>query len=192
MRSFSSGFVAEVGLVMAAILVLILVQQNRSFKARLADEEQVSRWLAPGSYAPATSAATLDNMPVHVGVPDNQGRQAIFFFNTTCPYCQASISSWNDLYTTARATQSASVIGVSFDSVALTRSYVTTEDVRYPVTSLPSQRIASIYKVTSVPLSLIVDSDGRVLYSHNGPVDSLAFRALSHALFNGVGTVRVD
>lgn len=160
---------APVALAAAAILVVVLGMRVRALNRE--NEELFRRLTRPvaGMYVPAfTSAALEGGGPVRVASPV-RGRQVLFVFTTTCPYCRTSIPVWKSIGATVEAAYGpGSAVGVSLDSAQKTLAYVRRHQLSYPVVRFPDVRSERLYRTRSVPVTMVVDSTGRVVFSRVG------------------------
>jgi peroxiredoxin len=149
-----------------------LVQQNQA----LAHENRVlaRRAVEPraGLFVPAYAAATLDGQPVALGALGH--RQVLIFFRTTCPYCRASTPAWNTIAERLRTQPAIAVYGVAMDSVGAARTYAAEYRLRFSVIARPDPRLVSLYRVSSVPMLLVVNEQGRLAYARLGVLQSAA------------------
>lgn len=67
-------------------------------------------------------------------------------------------------------------MGVSFESASATSTYREKTDLRAPIalTSGEEERVAALYRVRGVPLTLTVNDAGRVVHVHRGTFDDPA------------------
>ncbi|MEK9499385.1 peroxiredoxin family protein [Gaopeijia maritima] len=160
-----------VGLTGVTALAGVLMMRNSELRTTTEDLMERSRFAHPGAYVPEFEAPLVGGDAVRVGTlgAPTDG-QLLFFFNTTCEYCRASIPSINAL---ARRADMA-VIGVSLDSLHLAEMYVHDHDVTYPVAALTERRIAELYRVRAVPMVILVDGYGRVAYARRGVLEGSA------------------
>lgn len=163
-------------LALAAVLVVVLGQQKRDLirqveKAQY-DLREARTTPLRGMWMPAFQAATLEGQPTTIGeVPgDSVGRQVLLMYTTTCPYCLSSIPAWKQLKAAADTMTSvrAAVYGVSLDSVSVTRDYITKHQLPYPTVRFPNEKLAGMYRAGTVPVTLVLDEQGRTIYSRVG------------------------
>jgi len=162
------NLLAPAALAMAAILIVVLA--TRVKKLNRENEELFRRVTRPyaGMYVPAFSAPTTDGASVSVAGPA-RARQVLFVFNRTCPYCRASIPAWTRLGAAAEAAGGrGAAVGLSLDPPDSARAYATRNGLRYPVAAFPDRRMSALYRTRTVPVTMVVDSGGRVLYSRIG------------------------
>ena len=162
------------GLLAATALVVVLAQQKR---ALISEVEQTRRQLRQaatepirGMYVPAFQATTLEGTPATIGEVQGEGRQVLLMYTTTCPYCLSSLPAWKQLAATADTLTGvqASVYGVSLDSAHVTRQYIDRHRLPYPTVRFPSVKMAGMYRAGSVPITLVLDEQGRTIYSRTG------------------------
>jgi peroxiredoxin len=162
------SLLAPVALAMAAILVVVLGRRVRALNTE--NEELFRRVTRPyaGMYVPAFSSPTTDGGAVNVAAP-GRARQVLFVFNNTCPYCRASIPTWTKIGAAVEAAGGrGAAVGLSLDAPDSARAYAARNGLRYPVAVFPDRRTSALYRTRTVPVTLVVDSAGRVLYSRIG------------------------
>jgi peroxiredoxin len=168
-----------IALAAAAVLVVVLGQQKRSLIDQVEKTQQQLRRATyepmRGMYMPAFQAAPVEGgAPATIGELPGEGRQVLLMYTTTCPYCLSSIPAWKQI-TAATDTMTsihATVYGVSLDSVDATRQYITKHGLTYPTVRFPNEKVASMYRSGTVPVTLILDETGRTLYSRTGELKS--------------------
>jgi peroxiredoxin len=162
------SLLAPVALAMAAVLIVVLGRRVRSLNHE--NEELFRRVTRPyaGMYVPAFSSPTTDGGAVNVAAP-GRARQVLFVFNRTCPYCRASIPTWTKIGADLEAAGGrGAAVGLSLDPPDSARAYATRHGLRYPVAVFPDPRTSALYRTRTVPVTMVVDSAGRVLYSRIG------------------------
>lgn len=161
-----------VALLVATTLVIVLARQLDATRKQRDLYAERARSLQPGAYVPIQQAPTLDGASVTLGDVKPGTRQVVFVYNTACPFCLASIPTWQRVADRLRGNPAATVVAVSLDSVAPTRAYVARHGLRYPSAIMVDQRAAGLFRFQNVPQTLVIDERGRVLYSHLGRLDS--------------------
>jgi peroxiredoxin len=159
-------------LAVACLLVSVLGFQNRALRREVRHLRFQDGIPHEGLVVPAFRAATLTGDSVTIGGMEPGGRQVLFFFNTTCPYCLRSLPAWKMIATQVRAVGAPpiDVFGVALDSLEPARRYVAEHQMQFPVVRFPNTRIAAVYRATGVPITVVLDHEGNVLYGHGGPV----------------------
>ena len=157
-----------VALAAALVLVVVLARQQQVLRARYDELNRRLQWPHVGMFVPTFRAATLDGDSVTIGRVGGGGRQVLFFLTTTCPYCIQSLESWRALAAACDSLDGVDVYVVSLDSIAETRLYVGRHRLRAPVAFLPEAKLAALYRAHRVPVTMVVDSAGRVRYARRG------------------------
>ena len=169
-----------IALAAAALLVVVLGQQKRELitqveKAQL-DLRRATTEPLRGMYMPAFQASTLEGGSATIGELPAEGRQVLLMYTTTCPFCLSSIPAWKqvtaavDTMTGTRAT----VYGVSLDSVDVTRQYIVKHGLPYQTVRFPNGKVAGMYRAGTVPVTLVLDEQGRTIYSRTGELKAQA------------------
>lgn len=169
-----------VALTAAAALVVVLAQQKRglikeveTWRVRYRDAvTQPQR----GQYLPAFQTTTIEGQPVTVGELPSEGRQVLLFYTTTCQYCLKTIPAWRKLTAAVQGISSppAKVYGVSLDSLEVTRQYIAQHRLPYPTFQFPNEKLMNMYRAGTVPMTLVIDEQGRTIYSRLGEINSQA------------------
>lgn len=162
--------IVPVALALATALAVILAVQNRSLRARSAELMERAGLPHPGLLLPTFEAVTLAGERVTIGRTSLGQSQVLFVFNTSCPYCLASLPAWNGIAGTVRtqASDSVPVYGISLDPPAATAAYAAEHGLTFPVLTFPEAKLAPLYRARVVPLVLVLDSIGRVVFSRPG------------------------
>jgi peroxiredoxin len=167
-----------IALAAAAALVVVLSFKTRSLIDQVEQTQlQLRRATSEplrGMYMPAFQAAALEGGPaVTIGELPAEGRQVLLFYTTTCRYCLASIPAWKQIKAAADTMTSirATVYGVSLDSADVTRQYIARHRLPYPTVRFPNDKLASMYRSGTVPVTLVLDEQGRTVYSRTGLLD---------------------
>lgn len=156
-------------LLLAVILVVILGIQLRDVRRQYGDFIQRATTPHAGVYVPAARLVSLTGDTVVVGDAPTGRRQVLLVFTTTCPYCRASLPAWKQLAAAATGAPGApEVIGVSLDSAAATERYVGEHHLPMPVVRFEPGRLQSLFRARRVPLIIVIDGRGRVLYGRTG------------------------
>lgn len=75
------------------------------------------------------------------------------------------------------------MVGVAFDSAHLVGPYAREHELSFPLVVLDDRRTAALYRVTRVPLTMVVDGSGRVRFARIGQLtDPAAIDSVRAAL----------
>jgi peroxiredoxin len=108
------------------------------------------------------------------------------FWATWCTGCKVEIP-WYMEFAKKYQDSGLAVIGVSMDKQGWTvvRPFMQEKQMNYPVV-LGDDNLATRYDLTSMPLTLLIDRDGKIALSHAGVVDKDAFETKLRALLGPV------
>ena len=106
------------------------------------------------------------------------------FWATTCGGCKVEIP-WYVEFDRKYRSQGLSVIGVSMDDegMRVVKPFLVEHHVEYP-TVISTDDIARQYGVVAMPLTLLIDRQGRIAVSHLGIVNKENFEDLIRSLLH--------
>jgi len=156
-----------VGLAFAVCLIVVLSFQNDTLREEIARIRAVALSAYPGMYVPALSVLTTDGRSVQIGAPPPGRRQILFFLRTDCQFSRASLAEWEQVRGRAAAL-GFETFGIAFDSLSSSIPFVQDHDLEFPLVPLPDERIAGVFRVSGVPMTMVIDDRGRVTYSRRG------------------------
>ncbi len=147
--------ILHISVMILGILVIVLARQNIGLKARtFVDEKQ----LAAGDTFFLEGVKAIDSSRVESA----SSRILIFVFSTRCQFCIKSLPSWQKLAGEAMAA-GVPVLGVSIDSVDLTRKFKLDNKIVFPVVNpLDPSAFRRTNHLNGVPVSLIRTQENRV------------------------------
>ena len=180
------GFVPA-ALLAALVLVGVLGVKNSRLEREVRRERVQEKFPHPGMVVPAFRAATLAGDSVTIGTTVPGGRQVLFYFNSSCPYCLQSLQAWKTIATRLRAPGSSEVgvFGISLDSVSATVRYVAAHGLDFPVLRFPNGKTAAMYRAIGVPITVVLNDDGDVLYGRAGALIGSAVDSVMAAVREG-------
>lgn len=158
---------------LALALVLLLANQARDLEDNLRDAQRRATYPYGGMYVPSFIAATIAGDSLSVG---RGSRQVLFVFRTTCSFCRASIPLWQDIAASLADDAEVNIVGISLDSLGLTTAYASQHNLDFPVTHFPERRFEYLYRARSVPMTLVVEENGLVVFAKLGVLDQPAVR----------------
>lgn len=159
-----------IALTAAAALVVVLSLKVRDLNDRYSKLTERAFRPYAGMYVPTFRTSTLDGAPVTVGESPGAGRQVLFIFTTTCPYCQSTLPAWRQIKASLDTVRSVpvAVYGITLDSVPVSRGYAARNRLPFPVVRFPEDKLTAIYRAGSVPLTVVLDEEGRMIHSRLG------------------------
>src|SRR5687768_443563 len=147
-RNSSIGWFAIAGLL---VLVIVLALQNRALKREVGRLGAAERLPAAGMWAPAYATTAVDGRPVVLGKSDAP-HQLIYFFSTTCRYCEQSVPAIRRLSTLVdQHAGNAELIAVSQQDRAATAEYARRHGLAMPIVANPGARVLGLFKAQAVP-----------------------------------------
>lgn len=167
-------------LTLAAVLVVVLGQDKRELIGKVEDLQTKYREAVtqprPGMFMPAFQTTTLDGQPATVGQLPAEGKQVLFVYTTTCRFCKSTLPTWKRLSALLDTMQApkVQVFGVSLDSLEATKKYSAEYALPYPTVSFPEDKLVQMYRAGTVPLTLVLDNEGRTVYSRVGEITQQA------------------
>ena len=165
------------GLIAVSALCIALATEFRDLSRSYDVLRQRSGLPHAGYFMPTFSARTMAGDSVQIGATSGvRHRQLVFVLTTTCPYCRQTLPIWAALADSVRRLSgwTVDVVGISLDSVDVTRTYGETHGVAYPLVTFPSRKLKQLYRARAVPQTLVLDEEGRVLYARTGLLEPAA------------------
>jgi peroxiredoxin len=159
---------------LGALLVVALAVEVRQLRPLRSELLRQRTFPHAGQWLPTTRVASLDGDSLTIAWADEGQAQVLIGFTTTCPYCRESMPKWRALASRVAAIPGADVLWVSGSSVDSTRDWATREAPQHPVVRLPDAKTQRVMRFHTVPLTVVVDRYGRVVYSHSGAVRTTA------------------
>ncbi len=159
-----------IALTAAAALVVVLSLKVRDLNDRYSRLLERATYPYTGMFVPTFRTSTLEGAPVTVGESPGAGRQVLFVFTTTCPYCQSTLPAWREIKASLDTVRSVpvAVYGITLDSVPVSRGYAAKNRLPFPVVRFPEDKLAAIYRAGTVPLTVVLDEEGRLIHSRLG------------------------
>ncbi len=159
-----------IALTAAAALVVVLSLKVRDLNDRYSKLTERAFRPYAGMYVPTFQTSTLEGAPVTVGESPGAGRQVLFIFTTTCPYCQSTLPAWREIKASLDTVRSVpvAVYGITLDSVPVSRGYAARNKLPFPVVRFPEDKLTAIYRAGTVPLTVVLDENGRLIHSRLG------------------------
>lgn len=162
---------AVVALVVASGLVVVLAERQVALRHAYDDLRAKARLPYRGLAVPTFRGSTVHGDSITVGeLPDSAGRQLLFVFTTTCPFCRATLPVWAALTDSIASSHGAGVevIGIALDSASAAASYAAEHQLPFPVLTFPDRKTAQLYRARAVPQTVVLNQWGEVLFAHKG------------------------
>lgn len=132
---------------------------------------------------PAPDFTLVDAKGQSIKLSAQKGKVVLLdFWATWCGGCKTEIPWYVEFYNKYRS-QGLAVIGVSMDEegMKVVKPFLVQKQIDYPVV-IGSDDLANKYQLTSMPMTLLIDRNGRIAVSHTGVVDKDKFESQIKAL----------
>lgn len=126
---------------------------------------------AVGSAAPDYTARTLDGDSISLAAL--RGHAVLLnVWATWCPPCRKEMPDLQALHEEF-APRGLRVIGVSIDAAGaddVVREFLGEYGITYEIARDPDERITSLFPAPGVPITVLIDAEGTVVWRHLGPL----------------------
>ncbi len=172
-----------IGLMLAAGLIFAISGfrlQKLSESASSITESQRNSTMEAA--APTFSLANTKGEQVKL--EDFRGKPVVLFFWTTwCPSCKAALPEIHELQLQYK--EEVQVLGINLtlseSSSGAVRRFAEQENPSFPILLETSGSVQSAYSIRNIPVTVIIDSDGNLVYRRTGAVTAgMLRRALRH------------
>lgn len=176
---------ARVGRLLPWVLLLALaavaaVQQRRVALLRLEIDtchgaatppgEALFEPIRLGKVLPAFTARSTEGTELEVAARGH-GPSLLLIYEPGCPRCEAALPPWVELHDELRARGSeAAVVGLSLADSYSTVRHAREQGLPFPVVPFPDRSLVAAYGVGQVPITAVVDVDGRVAALWDSPL----------------------
>ena len=124
---------------------------------------------------PNVTLQTLDGKNIDLKRNLKKGRLTVIsFWATWCSPCKKELDNIKEVYTDWQEKYKTDLIAVSIDdarSVSKISPIVKSKKWSYTVLSDKNEDLKRALNFQSVPFTIIVDSEGKIVYTHNGYVE---------------------
>ena len=150
--------------------MLILGLQNRHLAQSLAVAEDRINFPYESMYVPSAVGLDVNGGSVSIGRPHNTA-QVLFFLNTTCPHCLASLPAVKRIANSLAKRPSSDFYIVSEDTLEQTKRYAADHLLSSNIVVLTDAREISLFHARSVPTVMVIDRNGKVAMSRVGSLN---------------------
>jgi peroxiredoxin len=133
-----------------------------------------------GNLAPDFELTTLDGKKLKLS--DYKGKKVILnFWATWCPPCKAEVPDMVKFYSSYKD-KDIVILGVNLTQSEKdqrsVRDFVNSYGITYPVPLDMESTVAEVYRVTAIPTSYIIDTNGIISEKVVGPMDFEAMKSM--------------
>jgi len=164
---FSSSIPLYVGLLAAGALLILLTNEHRALRSRYERLGENLRSPLPGLWFPAIETESVRGDTICIG-SEAALPQLLLFFTTSCETCPETFSLLEPFFEGLLSEGDARVVGVAFDSLQLTRTFVEERNPAFPVTVFEHPRWPDVFRIREVPQLVVLDTRGRVRIARTG------------------------
>jgi peroxiredoxin len=160
------AYLLSIGLVGLVIILSLEVRSPRGY------QQQVQRMKAfphVGQWLPTIRVPTLSGDSLVLGETTPGRAQILIAFSTSCEFCLATLPRWKVLTDSLSRDPRGrfDVIWISASSWDSTKAYALRHSLTGAIAKFSTAKLARVYQVKTVPLTIIVDRWGRVEYMHS-------------------------
>lgn len=128
---------------------------------------EVKTGIDVGQKAPPFKLLTVDGKEIELGSFAKDRVTLLVFGATWCPACRHEIPILKEYYSELKD-DGLNVLGIDIqESVKKVKSLIEKMQINYPVVLDSSADIARLYKVVGIPLNIILDKNGVIVYKKN-------------------------
>ena len=145
-------------------LILILIIGLLNTNELLCQENQVGR------KAPDFSLENIDGGTISLKQLVAKGPVLLSFWATWCKPCQDELIEYQKIYTQFKGSNY-TMLGIAIDNektMSKVKPFIKTKKYTFPVALDPNSDVARKYFIQDVPFSILIDKNGKIVYSHRG------------------------
>jgi thiol-disulfide isomerase/thioredoxin len=161
-----------IGLVLLGLAIAPPVAPSAAAQAALSSSPSPSPTPIPGPVVgdviPPFDAEGMAGSPVHVDFPKGS-KTVMIFFLSGCPHCHKMMPEWNRAY--QHRPPSLKVLGVLMDKEP--PGFFQVMPVSFPVVRAPSSAFLHILKIRTAPVTMRVETGGKVIDVGLGELDGI-------------------
>lgn len=122
-----------------------------------------------GQKASPFKLLTVDGKEIELGSFAKDKVTLLVFGATWCPSCRHEIPILKEYYSELKG-DGLNVLGIDIkESVKKVKSLIEKMQINYPVVLDSSADVARLYKVVGIPLNIVLDKNGVIVYKENRP-----------------------
>ena len=130
---------------------------------------EVEAGIDVGQKASPFKLLTVDGKEIELGSFAKDRVTLLVFGATWCPACRHEIPIIKEYYSELKD-DGLNILGIDIqESVKKVKSFIEKMQINYPVVLDSSADIARLYKVVGIPLNIILDKNGVIVYKENRP-----------------------
>lgn len=173
-RLLSPKVIPWVLLSLSAIVLVALGVKYRTLREDFVEHRRADTRLQRGAYVPSFTGLSTGGDSVAVGNAFSGERQVLIFLTSTCPFCRETLPAWKGmagrLSDSSFVGQGVRVLGLTTDSLSDATKHAEANDLPFPLVPFPNRNLVSLYRGFTVPQTIVVDAEGRVIFARHGVI----------------------
>ena len=116
------------------------------------------------------SSETLKGEEIKFTEVIKKGPTIVSFWALWCKPCRAEMKHLENMYNNY-SEQGFTIIGINQDSprsIAKVKSYISSHKISFPIVTDPNQELFQIFNGQSIPLTILFNNKGEIVYRHTG------------------------
>ena len=139
---------------------------------------EVETGIDVGKKAASFKLLTVDGKEIDLESFAKDKVTLLVFGATWCPSCRHEIPLLKEFYT-AFKDEGLNVLGIDIqESAKKVKSLIKKKGINYPVVLDSNADVARLYKVIGIPLNIVLDKNGVIVYKDNRPPDKELLKKL--------------
>ncbi len=154
-----------VGVVSALLFSVSQAQESKTLQEKILGEKTL----------PAVVLSDMDGKKVNVADLSKDGKITVLsFWATWCVPCKKELSNLAELYEEWQKKYNVQIVAISIDdsrSTTKVKPYISGQGWDYQVLLDVNQDLKRDLAIQNVPFTVLVNSNGKIVYTHSGYVD---------------------
>lgn len=173
--SMRAGSISWILLSASTAMLVAVSIKYRALRADFLEHRRGDMRVQQGAYLPSFKGVSVAGDSLIIGELTH-GYQILILLTAACPFSRESVPYWTRLAHLSKRSASdgePQLVALTTDSMAVARAYAADHHLPFPLVPFPSRNLASLYRGTTVPQTIVIDSDGRVLFARHGVIDTI-------------------
>ena len=136
-------------------------------------------WVASAQRLPKVTLKDIEGKTVQTDtIANNCNPLIVAFFATWCKPCDRELKSIDEVYDDWQRETGVRIVAVSIDqaqNINKVKPLVDQNGWRYEVLLDPNGELRRALSIQSVPYTILLDGNGKIVYKHNGYTDGAEF-----------------
>jgi thiol-disulfide isomerase/thioredoxin len=166
-------YIMKKALTAIALVATVLFSQAQT--EQKADDKKPIEKILGEKTLPAITLTDMNGKKVDVSSYGKSGKYTVLsFWATWCVPCKKELTNIAELYDEWQKKYNVQIVAVSIDdsrSTTKVKPYVDGQRWTYDVLLDTNQDLKRALNIQSVPFTVLVDTDGKIVYTHSGYVD---------------------